>query len=134
MKDPIVKGHPLHAILSDLPIGITIAGTIFDLLGLVLPAKQWRFAARSTHTLALLSGIAAALVGLWDYQAVPRDHPARRTGAVHGYLNASALLALLLSLTVRWRSGTNEPGESAKREPASAHGLSLLALLLLSIS
>ncbi|GCF07952.1 DUF2231 domain-containing protein [Dictyobacter arantiisoli] len=103
MKDPVVKGHPLHAMLSDLPIGMTVAGVCFDLLGRLTPLSQLRFAAKATLSLAFVSGIVTALTGLWDYQAVPGDHPARRSGALHGYLNASALVLLLTSLILRQR-------------------------------
>lgn len=102
MKDPVVKGHPVHAILSDVPIGTTALGILFDLFGALTRSSQWSMAAGIAFGVALLSGCAAALAGWWDYQAVPQDHPAHRTGAVHGVLNATALLLLLLSLVCRW--------------------------------
>ncbi len=27
MKDPLVKGHPLHALMTDVPVGALVAGT-----------------------------------------------------------------------------------------------------------
>jgi uncharacterized membrane protein len=135
MKDPLIKGHPLHAILSDLPIGTAIAGVAFDIVAAVTHARPWRFAANAALGSALASGSVAALVGLWDYQAVPHEHPARRTGAVHGWLNASALLLLLLSLILRRQPAPNSPGMSAASDPGSAaRGLSLGALLVLGAS
>lgn len=119
MKDPLLKGHPLHAMLSDLPVGTAVAGVAFDLLGAVTRAPGWRFAARAALGAAVASGSAAALAGLWDYQAVPHEHPARRIGAIHGYLNASALVLLLSSLVARRRGG---PAASA----LSAAGLMVL--------
>jgi uncharacterized membrane protein len=101
MKDPLLKGHPLHALLTDLPIGMLAGGAACDLLGIATHKYTWRFAARAMHSGTCVSGVAAALVGLWDYQAVPREHPARRTGAIHGYLNASMLALLLASLLLR---------------------------------
>src|SRR5260221_13959037 len=76
MKDPLIKGHRLHALLADLLIGRLAGGTACDLLGFANRRHTWRFAARAMHTGACASGVAAALVGLWDYQAVPREHPA----------------------------------------------------------
>ena len=101
IKDPLIKGHPLHAILTDLPVGALVAGTTFDLIGLATSHPKWRFAARAAHTGAFISGCGAALVGLWDYQAVPTDHPARRVGAIHGYLNAAVMSLLGSSLLLR---------------------------------
>lgn len=128
MKDPVVKGHPLHAMLSDLPIGMTLSGVIFDLVGRVTHSSPWSFASEASVGAAFLCGCAAALVGLWDYQAVPRDHPARRTGAIHGYLNTSAILLLLLSLACQLFATTASPLSLI------GTGLSLLALLILTIA
>ncbi len=102
MKDPVIKGHPLHAILTDLPIGITVAAMAFDLIGLLRPDAVWHTGARILTLLALLFGVLAALAGLWDYQAIPRDHPARRTGALHGILNAVGLVLLLIGSVLWW--------------------------------
>lgn len=129
MKDPLVKGHPVHAILSDLPVGTTTAAVAFDLMGMATSRREWYFAARAALGMAVLSGGSAALVGLWDYQAVPREHPARRTGAVHGYVNAGALSLLALSFIAR------RQGKRAKAGPgALAHATALAALLALGVS
>lgn len=133
MKDPLVKGHPLHAILSDLPIGFTALGIVFDVLSAITGRRHWRSAAHTTLFLALLSGCVAALVGLWDYQAVPQEHPARRTGAIHGLLNASALGLLLCSVVGRLleRKGDQEDrqvgGDAARK-------LSFFAFVILGIA
>ena len=118
MKDPLVKGHPLHALLTDLPVGMLVAGTTCDLIGLAVRRPVWRFAARAAHTGAFVSGTAAALVGLWDYQAVPREHPARRVGALHGYLNAGMLTLLLGSLALRREA--DAPADGRPRLAAAA--------------
>lgn len=129
MKDPLLKGHPVHAVLSDLPIGAATAAVAFDLMGLVTRKREWHFATRAALGMAVLTGSAAALVGLWDYQAVPREHPARRTGATHGYVNAGALSLLALSLVVRLR------GKQAEAAPGIfAQGTTLAALMTLGVS
>ncbi|HEX9037616.1 MAG TPA: DUF2231 domain-containing protein [Ktedonobacterales bacterium] len=130
LKDPLVKGHPLHAILTDLPIGALVLGSACDMLGLATHQPEWRFAARAAHSGALLSGAAAALIGLWDYQAVPREHAARRVGALHGYLNGGALALLLASLTLRRASRAPKNGQP---NPAAV-ALSSAALATITIS
>ena len=130
MKDPLVKGHPLHALLTDLPVGALVVGTTCDLIGLVARRPAWRFAARVAQTGAFASGVAAALVGLWDYQAVPREHPARRVGALHGYLNAGMLGLLLGSLLLRRESAA--PADGRPHPAAFALGAAALATLVAS--
>src|SRR5258705_6390564 len=131
MKDPLIKGHPLQALLPDLPTGMLAGGPACDLLGFAPRRHTWRFAARAMHTGACASGVAAALVGLWDYQAVPREHPARRTGAIHGYLNASMLALLLASLLLRRESQVPADG---RPRAAAAVALSGAALAVLTAS
>ncbi len=130
IKDPLIKGHPLHAILTDLPVGMLVAGTTFDLFGLITRRPRWRFAARAAHTSAFVSGCVTALVGLWDYQAVPTDHPARRVGALHGYLNASVLSLLLSSVLLRRESYAPASG----RPSTAAVIFSSAALAVLGVS
>lgn len=130
IKDPLVKGHPLHALLTDIPVGTLVAGNAFDLIGLITRRRPWRFAARAAHTCAFVSGGVTALVGLWDYQAIPREHPARRVGALHGYLNASVLALLLASLFLRRESRAPLDG----RPDALGAGLGFAALAVLGVS
>jgi uncharacterized membrane protein len=131
----VIRGHPLHAVLSDVPIAATVLGVAFDLLGLLAGGHDWRFAALVTLAAALLGGIAAALVGWWDYQAVPRDHPSRRTGAVHGILNAASLVFLLASLLLRWLAlASGGSGASTPAIALLAMGFSLLALCGLGVA
>jgi uncharacterized membrane protein len=130
LKDPLVKGHPLHAMLTDLPVGGLITGAACDTIGLLSGRPAWRFAARAAHTGAFLSGVAAAVTGLWDYQAVPREHPARRVGALHGYLNAGMLAFLLASLLLRRES--QAPADGRPRAAACACAAAALATLLAS--
>jgi uncharacterized membrane protein len=130
LKDPLVKGHPLHALMTDLPIGAIVLGSACDAVGLATRRRSWRFAARAAHTGALVSGAAAALVGLWDYQAVPKAHPARRVGALHGYLNAAALALLLGSVALRGEARAPADG----RPNLAACALSGAALATLTVS
>lgn len=130
LKDPLIKGHPLHAMLTDMPIGALSIGVACDLIGLASRRPAWRFAARAAHTGAFLSGLAAATTGLWDYQAVPREHPARRVGALHGYLNAGMLTLLLTSLLLRRES--QAPADGGPRAAACAFAAAAFATLVAS--
>ena len=134
MKDPLIKGHPLHAILSDLPVGTTTAAVAFDALGMVTRRREWSFAARAALGAAVVSGGVAALVGLWDYREVPQEHPARRTGATHGYVNAGALSLLALSFAARQRGSSarrrGRRGERVESGPSIFARATLLAAMM----
>lgn len=138
MKDPLIKGHPLHAMLSDLPVGTTTAAVAFDLMEMVTRRREWSFATRAALGAAVVSGGAAALVGLWDYQEVPHEHPARRVGTVHGWVNAGALSLLALSFVARLRGMSDNRGRRSERAEAGpgvfAHATALAALLALGVS
>ena len=105
MKDPIVGGHPIHAVMTDVPIGAIVATVVFDLISLITRSPSWLFAAQASVALALVSGIAAAFVGVWDYMAVPKTHPVRSIGAQHGLLNTLALLFIAASVGLRFATG-----------------------------
>jgi uncharacterized membrane protein len=130
MKDPVVKGHPLHAILTDIPVGSAVTGVALDMVASITRSQQWRFAATASFGAAFLSGSLTALIGLWDYQAVPREHPARQTGALHGYLNAGALTMLGLSVLTRTRAAKSEAADSADMPIGSAQRMLPLAALM----
>ncbi len=130
LKDPLVKGHPLHAMLTDLPVGALTLGFGCDIAGFVSKKPMWRFAARVAHTGAFATGAVAAALGLWDYQAVPHEHPARRVGALHGYLNAGVLALLLASLISRRESQAPVDG----RPSSTAVAFTGVAFATLAIS
>lgn len=135
MKDPLVKGHPLHAMLTDLPVGTTVAGVAFDTVADATHSEQWRFAATASFGAAFLSGALAALLGFWDYQAVPPDSPVRRTGALHGYLNAGVLVLLGITTATRVRAMPARTGTPPDKPPSRPlRLLPLLALTLLCVS
>ncbi len=85
-------GHPLHAVLTDAPIGIFTAVIVLDVLDL-------RIAADVTLVLGVLSMVAAALAGLADYSDT--DGTPRTRATLHATLMIVGLLVYLASLAVR---------------------------------
>ncbi|GGO21919.1 Rieske 2Fe-2S domain-containing protein [Microbispora bryophytorum] len=75
-------GHPLHPVLTDLPIGSWTTALVLDLTG------QKR-AARAAVGVGLAGALAAAVTGLHDWQHTHDN--ARRVGMVHGTLNTLAV-------------------------------------------
>jgi nitrite reductase/ring-hydroxylating ferredoxin subunit/uncharacterized membrane protein len=108
-------GHPLHAVLTDAPIGILFLVIVFDVI-------DDPGAAAITLVVGILAMLAAALAGFADY--ADTDGKARERATLHSSLMLLALVGYLLSLAFRLGSGP----------AASAAGiwLSVVSFLILS--
>jgi nitrite reductase/ring-hydroxylating ferredoxin subunit/uncharacterized membrane protein len=109
-------GHPLHAVLTDAPIGILFLVILFDLAGHPEGA-----ATKAILLVGILAMLAAAVVGLADYSDT--DGSARERATLHGTLMIVALILYVISFVLR-------QGES----PAStaAIGFSLAGFLVIA--
>ena len=85
-------GHPLHAVLTDAPIGILFLVIVFDVLG--NPG-----AATVTLAVGILTMLAAALAGFADY--ADTDGKARERATLHATLMVTTLVLYLVSLVLR---------------------------------
>ena len=85
-------GHPLHAVLTDAPIGILFLVIVFDVLGLPV-AAVWALA------VGILAMLAAALAGSADY--ADTDGHARERATLHSTLMVLALVLYVISLFLR---------------------------------
>jgi nitrite reductase/ring-hydroxylating ferredoxin subunit/uncharacterized membrane protein len=85
-------GHPLHALLTDVPIGALTLVIVLDVIG--QPA-----AADVALVFGVLSMVAAAFAGLADYSTT--DGRARVRATIHGSLMVVSLLVYLVSLAIR---------------------------------
>jgi nitrite reductase/ring-hydroxylating ferredoxin subunit/uncharacterized membrane protein len=95
-------GHPLHVILTDVPIGAWTAGLVFDFLEVGSGRREFAAAADASITIGLVGAAGAAITGLTDWQDV--DPPARRVGLVHGLLNLVGTSLFLASRVMRARN------------------------------
>ena len=105
-------GHPVHAAITDVPIGSLAIAVVLDVLG-------YSSAADVALVVTILSMVAAAITGSADY--VDTDEPARSRATVHATLMVVALLVLVASLAIR------ATGASDRAVPL---GLSLIGLVL----
>lgn len=101
-------GHPLHPVLTDVPLGAWTVALVLDGLDMVGHGTD-RFArtARAAVGLGIVGGVGAAAAGLTDWQH--SQDRARRTGMVHGALNTAAL-GLFTSSWVARRRGQHGVG------------------------
>ena len=94
-------GHPLHVILTDVPIGAWTAALVFDLLSVTSHRKEFAAAADTSIAAGLVGAAGAAVTGLTDWQDI--DPPARRVGLVHGLINVAGVSLFATSLILRKR-------------------------------
>ncbi|MCU1485565.1 MAG: Rieske (2Fe-2S) protein [Actinomycetia bacterium] len=86
-------GHPLHPVLTSVPIGAWVTAGILDLVG--SPAADGAIA------VGLAAVPATAAAGLADWSDLQGE--TQRVGVVHGAANVTASLLYLLSLRARRR-------------------------------
>jgi nitrite reductase/ring-hydroxylating ferredoxin subunit/uncharacterized membrane protein len=87
-------GHPLHAVLTDIPIGAWTTALVFDLIG----EKE---AADLAIGVGLAGAVASAVAGATDWSET--DEPARNIGLLHGLLNIAATSMYTASYLMRKR-------------------------------
>jgi nitrite reductase/ring-hydroxylating ferredoxin subunit/uncharacterized membrane protein len=94
-------GHPLHSVLTDVPVGAWTAALVFDAADRRVGGRRWSRRADGAIALGIGGAVAAALAGLTDWQHV--DGAPRRTGLAHAALNTTALGFYTASLLLRRR-------------------------------
>jgi len=92
-------GHPLHPLLTDVPIGALAAATVIDVLG----GEDGASASDTLTILGLLGVAPTALSGLSDW--ADTVGPERRLGMIHALANVGATTLYLAALLSR--SGGN---------------------------
>jgi nitrite reductase/ring-hydroxylating ferredoxin subunit/uncharacterized membrane protein len=106
-------GHPLHPVLTDVPIGAWTTALVFDTLEAGGRGWPWQQMARRRADDAIMVGVVgavgAALAGMTDWQHT--EGTARRTGLAHAMLNTVALGLYTGSLVMR-RRGARGAGRS----------------------
>jgi nitrite reductase/ring-hydroxylating ferredoxin subunit/uncharacterized membrane protein len=109
-------GHPLHPVITDVPIG---AWTISELLDLISAARgdDAGLDAASDITLGagIVAAVGAAVTGIVDWSDVGGSH--RRLGMAHALLNVAGLTLNVGSLALRMG---NSRGRGAARVLSAA--------------
>jgi nitrite reductase/ring-hydroxylating ferredoxin subunit/uncharacterized membrane protein len=114
-------GHPLHVILTDIPLGAWTSAMVFDAVAAISDIEWMDSAADACIGVGLAGAILAAITGLTDWQDI--DPPARRVGLVHGLMNLTAAALMGTSLLTRRREMR-----------ASGKGLGLLGFLVATLA
>ena len=93
-------GHPLHPVLTDIPIGAWTLALLLDLIGLLFQLPQLGLASSIAVGVGVVGAAGAAAAGLMDWIDV--DPPEKAIGAFHATLNISATALFLASFLIRW--------------------------------
>jgi nitrite reductase/ring-hydroxylating ferredoxin subunit/uncharacterized membrane protein len=93
-------GHPLHVVLTDVPLGSWTAAAVLDVLEEKTGSRAIGRGADAAIAVGLVGAAAAALTGLTDWSKIGGGRP-RRIGLAHGLVNATATVCYITSLCLR---------------------------------
>ena len=93
-------GHPLHPMLTDIPIGAWTLTILLDLIGLLFGLPQLGLASSIAACIGVAGALATAAAGLADWMDV--DPPEKAIGVFHASVNVSATIFFLISFLMRW--------------------------------
>jgi nitrite reductase/ring-hydroxylating ferredoxin subunit/uncharacterized membrane protein len=100
-------GHPLHAAITDVPVGAWSTAAVLDAIELVSGTQSYSPGADAAVGIGLVGAMGAATSGLCDWSKT--DRPARRVGVVHALFNVGAAVCYAASWLQR-RSGNRQGG------------------------
>ncbi len=92
-------GHPLHAAITDIPVGAWTAALVLDAIDIFDHRGPYEEGAQAAIAIGLGGALASALAGLTDWSDI--DPPARRVGLIHGLLNVAGVGMFTASYIMR---------------------------------
>ncbi len=92
-------GHPLHPVLTDIPIGAWTAAFGLDAFETFTGRREFNAGADAAVVIGIVGAVASAATGLSQWQYT--DAQPRREGMVHALLNTAALGLYITSAALR---------------------------------
>jgi nitrite reductase/ring-hydroxylating ferredoxin subunit/uncharacterized membrane protein len=92
-------GHPLHPVLTDLPLGAWTTALVLDAAAAAGHDRGMARAANVAVAVGLVGALGAAVTGLTDWSETSGQ--TRRTGLVHGLMNLTATGLFAASYVLR---------------------------------
>ena len=114
-------GHPLHPVLTDIPIGAWTAAAVLDSMEL-LGEKKYKRDSDAAIAIGLVGAAGSAVAGLTDWTGT--SGKSRKIGVMHGLLNVTATALYTTSYFLRKQKGSRK----------TAIGLALLGYGIASFS
>jgi uncharacterized membrane protein len=102
-------GHPIHPMLIVLPLGLLSTAAVFDVLYVVTGNAELAMFAYWATLAGVIGGLVAAIFGVIDWMAIPKETRARRIGLLHGSGNVVVVLLFAVSWLARGGSGPYLP-------------------------
>lgn len=103
--------EPLHAVMTDVPVGSWTAAVLFDAIGALANSEKMDTAADALVLLGLAGAVGASVTGMNDWAEVKREAP-RRIGAVHALLNVGATVLFGASALARRKNKARGKGRA----------------------
>ena len=125
-----LTGKPLHAAVSDLPIGAYVLAAVFDILSAFVGGAgghHLSLAAAYLTSAGLIISAVAALTGLWDWvTVVPTRSKAWRVANTHMLIMVGATLLAVVDRVMRSETGNGG-------SPTSVIVVSVIVAILVTI-
>ena len=115
--------EPLHAVMTDVPVGSWTAAVLFDVIGALGSSETMDKAADALVILGLVGAGGAAILGMNDWAEI-KDAAPRKIGTVHALVNIAATGIFAASCLMRRKGG----------ERSTARVLGVLGLVVTSVS
>lgn len=115
--------EPLHAVMTDVPVGSWTAAVVFDALAAITDNETLDKAADALVILGLVGAAGAAVTGMNDWAEIEPEAP-RRIGLVHAALNIVATAVFAASWWTRRQQRTR----------GTARALGALGFVVVSVS
>jgi nitrite reductase/ring-hydroxylating ferredoxin subunit/uncharacterized membrane protein len=96
-------GHPLHPVITDVPIGAWTTAAVLDGLEL-LGQEKYAPGADAAIAVGLAGAVGAAITGITDWSET--HGKSRKIGLMHGILNGGATLLYATSFVLRRRENS----------------------------
>lgn len=106
-------GHAIHPILIVFPLGLLATALIFDILRLATGDIGFATAAYWNMAVGIVTGLIAAVFGLWDWLAIPSGTRAKAIGLWHGAGNVVVVALFAVSWLMRQGDPAHVPSTPA---------------------
>jgi uncharacterized membrane protein len=94
-------GHPVHPMLIVFPLGLLSTAVIFDILYLLTGNEELAIFSFWAIAAGIVGGLAAAVFGLIDWLAIPKETRAKSVGLTHGVGNVVITGLFIVSWLLR---------------------------------